>query len=69
MLEFDVKVRVSKYDELEEDKDPAFRYGQSVEDDVKEHLKSSIVQSPFIIHADDEVLIYNIVDITKVEDV
>jgi len=67
MLEFDVKVRVSKYDEFAKHRNPDFNYGEELAEDVKEHLRFSITQSPYIVHSADEVLVYSIVDIIKVD--
>jgi hypothetical protein len=67
LLEFDIKVRVSKYDEITKHKNPDFNYSDALAEDIKEHLSFSIMHSPYIVHSASEVLVYNIVDIIKVE--
>lgn len=67
MLEFDIKVGVAKYDEIAKHRNPDFNYSDEMIADIQKHLEFTIMRSPYIVHSQDEVLVYHIVDITKVE--
>lgn len=65
MLQFDIRVGVRSYDEVEQN-----RIGYVCDEDtaikIREHLEFAIQKSPYIITEKDEVLVYSIEEISKV---
>lgn len=66
MLNFDLHISVSKYDESTGTRNPDVDIGEREAAEIQDYLEFAIKKTPYIVTDLDDVFVFDVEDITKV---